>query len=291
MQVVFHLGAHATDEDRLIKSLLRDGDALSRADIAVPAPNRYRMVLRDALVALRGRPADAALQETILDAATDQDQLRRIVFSHEFFLGIPSRVITPRGFYAQAPAKIAPLANLFPEAEVEFHLALVNPAVLIPGLIARIEGADYHGTMAGQDPLSLRWAPVVRRMIEPAAGRRFVIWCHEDTPLIWPEVLRAVSGLTGAKALAGDLAILSTILPPRALDRLRGFLASRRPQSVAQRRRIYAAFLEKFALPDRIEIETPLPGWTEDLVARISAQYDADVAEIAALPGVEFIAP
>lgn len=291
MQVAFHLGAHSTDEDRLVKTLLRNRDVLTAADVAVPSPMRYRMVLRDALVALKGHPADHATQETVLDAVTEQDNLRRIVFSHEFFLGIPQRVISEDGFYAMAPAKLAPLANLFPQAETEFHMALMNPAALIPALIARVEGATPETMLSGHDPRSLRWGPVVRAMVKAAAGRRFVIWCHEDTPLIWPEVLRSLAGLPTDQLLSGDFTILATIMAPEGLERLKTYLASHPPQSVTQRRRIVAAFLEKFALPESLEQEIALPGWTEALVEEITAAYDADVAEIAAMLGVEFITP
>lgn len=291
MQVAFHLGAHSTDEDRLVKTLLRNNDVLTAADIAVPSPMRYRMVLRDALVALKGHPADHATQETVLDAVTEQDNLRRIVFSHEFFLGIPQRVISEDGFYGHAAAKLQPLTNLFPEAETEFHMALVNPAVLIPALIGRIEGASAESVLSGHDPRALRWAPVVRAMVRAAAGRRFVIWCHEDTPLIWPEVLRNLAGLPADQLLAGDFTILAMIMSPEGLERLKTYLASHPPQSVARRRRIVTAFLDKFALPERLETEIALPGWTEALVDDITAAYDADVAEIAAMPGVAFITP
>lgn len=291
MQVAFHLGAHSTDEDRLVKTLLRNRDMLTAADIAVPSPMRYRMVLRDALVALQGHPADQATQETVLDAVTEQDNLRRIVFSHEFFLGIPQRVITADGFYAMASDKLAPLANLFPQAETEFYLALVNPAALIPALVDRIDGATSETILSGHDLRDMRWAPVVRAMVRAAAGRRFVIWCHEDTPLIWPEVLRSLAGLPEDQLLTGDFTILATIMTPEGLERLKTYLASHPPKSVAQRRKVVAAFLDKFAMPERLEAEIGLPGWTEALVDEISAAYDADVAEIAALPGVEFITP
>ena len=38
MQVVFHIGAPCTDDDRLIKSLLRNREALARDGIAIPTP-------------------------------------------------------------------------------------------------------------------------------------------------------------------------------------------------------------------------------------------------------------
>ena len=47
MQVVFHIGAPCTDDDRLIKSLLRNREALARDGIAIPTPAQYRGVISD----------------------------------------------------------------------------------------------------------------------------------------------------------------------------------------------------------------------------------------------------
>ena len=44
-------------------------------------------------------------------------------------------------------------------------------------------------------------------------------------------------------------------------------------------------------MPEQIEVELNLPGWDQALVDRITAAYDRDIAEIAALPGIEFITP
>ncbi len=291
MQVVFHLGAHSTDEDRLIRTLADNPDVLAAGHIAVPAPNRYRLVLRDALLALRGDPADQATQDTILAACTDDDHLHRIVFSHDFFLCVPARVISDRGFYTMAGGKLAPLANLFPQAAVEFHMALINPATLIPALEARQKGVDYEKMMCGRDPRDLRWAPVVRKMVEAAEGRPLVIWCNEDLPLIWPEVLRRMGGIAPEVALAGEDALIAQIMSREGLIRLRSYFKSHPPQSITQRRKVVSAFLGKFARPETLEVEIALPGWTEALIEEITAAYEEDVAEIAAMEGVEFIAP
>ncbi len=291
MRVVFHIGAHSTDEDRIARVLRRNAAQLDRAGVVVPWPARFANVLRDTLVSLRGKPATAEMQETLLDALTDQDEVKRLVFSHEMFMCIPSRVITPEGFYAMVPAKIAPLAQLWPQAETEFHLALVNPATLIPALLGRVKDATYQNLMHGHDPRDLRWAPLVRQIREAAGGRRLVIWCHEDTPLIWPEVVRAVGGLEDVAELDGDLAIAHSVMQPEGFERMRAYLSSHPPKSVAQRRKIVGAFFEKFADPAQMEVEAALPGWDAALIDEITDAYDADVAEIAAMEGVEFIAP
>ena len=59
MRVVFHIGAHSTDEDRIARVLRRNAAQLDRAGVVVPWPARFANVLRDTLVSLRGKPASA----------------------------------------------------------------------------------------------------------------------------------------------------------------------------------------------------------------------------------------
>lgn len=291
MKVVFHLGAHSTDEDRIVSVLAGNSKVMEQYKTAVPAPRRYRMVLRDALMSLHGEPAPIEMQDAIIEASTDAPEIERIVFSHEFFLCVPERVITRQGFYTMAASKLDPLANLFPEDETEFHLALINPATLIPQLVRRLPKRSYDEILEGHDPRDLRWEPVIRDMVEAAGGRRLVIWCNEDMPMIWPEVLRSVGGLPEDQRLKGDLILLGQIMRKEGVERLRSYFTEHPPKSALQRRKVISVFLDKYALPEAIEVDAPLPGWTEELVAEITAQYDADVASIARLPGVEFIAP
>lgn len=57
MQIILHTGAHFTEEERLIKCLLRNQEEFSRRGIAVPGPGRYKKLLKDTLNALRDGPA------------------------------------------------------------------------------------------------------------------------------------------------------------------------------------------------------------------------------------------
>ena len=74
------------------------------------------------------------------------------------------------------------------------------------------------------------------------------------------------------------------------MSRLRSYLDGHPMASVAQRRKIVSAFLDKFALPERIQIEMEMPGWTDDTVAELSQLYDEDVARIISLGDITFIA-
>lgn len=290
MQVVFHLGAHCTDEDRLVKSLGKNRAALAASGIIVPVPWRYRPVFREMQAVLRGQPARPEMQETLLDAVMDEDRAERLVFSNELFLCVPQRVVSDDGFYSIAHRKFRALANIFPGSDCEFHLCLRNPATLIPALIERGQNLTYEGLMNGRNPLSLRWSEVIARCLAENPGVRLVVWCNEDTPLIWPDVLRRVAGVGAEVELDGELDMVATILRPEGTLKLKSALAAA-GATRSERRRILEELLAEFVKPDALEMDIALPGWTEEIVEAMTENYEADLADIAGMAGVEFLTP
>lgn len=291
MQIAFHLGVHGTDEHRLVRALLKNRGTLGPQGIAVPSPRSYRQLLPKVAKTLRGAPAEPEVREIILDAIGEDGPFERLVFSAENLLCFPVNAIGSDGLYPTAPARIAAYANLFPDAGVEFFLALKNPATLIPALLDRATESSYETLMRGLSPISLRWTPLIRRILRQMPEIALTIWCAEDLPLLWPEVLRALAGVPEEEALEGDYDLLATLMTEAGLADLKGFFARHAPRRPAQRRRATAAFLQKFARPEELEMEITVPGWTEALVAAMTEAYDADCAEIAALPGVTFLWP
>ncbi|MEZ5778497.1 MAG: hypothetical protein R3E44_09050 [Paracoccaceae bacterium] len=297
MQIAYHLGAHGTDEDRLVRGLMRNRGYLAERGIAVPAPRLYRQILPKIARSLRGSPAGLDAQQVVLDAVLEDDpaageqKTARIVFSNENLVCFPVQVITQDGFYTHLSNRVVAYSNLFPHEENEFFLGLRGPATLIPALIQKSNAGTYEAIMSGRDPLSLRWSAAIRRIYAAAPGTRLTVWCDEDTPLIWPEVVRAVAGLGADDPLDTDFDVLSMIMTTEGLQKLKDFVTAHPPRSAAERRRIVTAFLDKYAAADELELDVPLPGWTDDLVQDLSETYQQDCAEIAAIPGVRFITP
>ena len=291
MQIAYHLGVHGTDEDRLVRTLVKNRGTLAARGIAVPSPRAYRQLLPKVAKTLRGGPAGPDTQQVILDALGEDGALDRLVFSHDNLLSFPLNAIGADGLYPTAPARIAAYANLFPEAGAEFFLALKNPATLVPALLDRAAEASYDMIMSGSPPASLRWAPVIRRIVAQVPGIALTLWCAEDLPLLWPEVIRAIAGVGPEEALEGDHDLIATLMTDEGLAALKASVETQGPRSAAERRRETAGFLERHALPEALEVEIALPGWTGALVAAMTEAYDEDCAEIAALPGVTFLVP
>jgi len=290
MRIVYHLGAHCTDEDRLVRCLLKNRAVLAEQGIVVPSPTRYRQLLRDMAVQLQGRTASEETRALILEQITDGTAADRLILSWDSFLSFPAWAVHG-GLYAFAGERLRAFTRIFPGIAAEFHLALRNPATFLPALNARVRARGHEDVMAGLDPFALRWSDALRQILAHNPGVALTVWMDEETPLVWPEALQAVAGHAPDTALVDADEVLAMIMSKIGLARMRAYLAEHPPQSVAQRRRIVTAFLEKFARPERTEQEIDLPGWTGDMVDDLTRAYLADVAQIRRLPGVTLIEP
>ena len=291
MQVAFHLGAHCTDDDRLRQALVRSRDVLERHGVEVPGPGPYRTLLREAADRSDGRPAPAETTLAILKAACKDVVPSRLVLSNENFLANVPGVFSGGVWYENAGRRAAGLAASFPEATVELFLGIRNPATALPVLNRRADDRDYATLMHGTDATTLRWSDLVARLRDGVPNARLTVWCNEDTPLIWAELLRRLAGLDGSVRLAGEDDLLEEVMAPEGLSRYRAYVAKHPPASEAQRRRVITAFLDKFALPDAIEEDADVPGWTEETVETLTAIYDEDVWRISRMEGVELVQP
>lgn len=292
MDIALHLGVHCTDDERIFRALMKNRDRLAAAGTALPVTRSYRQMLPKLVRSLRGAPAGADAQEMVRDALGVDDSTRRLILSHENLACFPVQAVGPNGLYPQLHLRLAALANIFPTERCTFFVALRNPATLLPDLLERGNVTTYEELMADTDPRDLRWGPVLRALLSAVPDAGLVFWCNEDTPLIWPDLLRRIASDSDPAPLEGAEDMLALLLTEAGFGRYREFVTSREaPLTPSQQQRVAAAFLRKFAKPEEMELAVDLPGWSETLIAQITEDYDADVAEIAALPGVTFLMP
>lgn len=291
MRMVFHIGVHGTDDDRLLKTLQGNQEWLLDNGTEIVPPSRHAGLFEQALMPLKGGPASVEMEEVILDALLTTDDPQRVIFSTPTFMGAVGRIVGRDGLYPQIGNRVASLANLFPKYDSEFFAAIRNPATLLSDMLPKFTTGDYEELMQGRHPLELRWRDAALRLVQAAQGRRVVIWCHEDVPLIWPEVIRLIGDMSPEAPLKGGLLYMDQLLDREGKAKLRDRISSRDHLTISDRRAICAQMLKEHATQDALDQKIDLPGWTQDLVDEVTENYYRDVAEIAALPGVEFILP
>jgi hypothetical protein len=288
VDIAIHLGAHCTDEDRLLRTLLSEGDRLKRDGVAVPPPGKSRPALRKALQR-QGKDMLGGSNPGLMRELTEGTEPTRIALSYEGFLGTYATVLSGNVMYPEAASRAGLLRDLFPGHQVHFFLGIRNPATFIPALFEASTVDDFDRFLAGHDLSAMTWSRVVRQLRDGLPDVPLTVWCNEDLPLIWPDILRAVTGRDMPHR--GDRVILEEIMSQSGFLRLEGYLRDNPPASLSTWRRIVTAFLKKYARPEKIEEEIDLPGWTEDVIASLSIQYDEDVARLAGMGDVTFLRP
>lgn len=291
MQIIVHTGAHFTDDDRLIKCLLRNKDDFSKHGVAVPGPGRYRTLLRQTLSSLRNAPPQNNAREVLLDAILDHEVADRVLLSNPQFFGMAKAAVRGDRLYPAAGERINGLARLFPGDQIEMFMGICNPATFLPQVLKRSEEDSIHALLGGTDPRHLRWSDMIAEVREAAPDVPVTVWCNEDTPLIWAEIIREMAGLDHGEKIQGGFDLLREIMSPEGMKRFRAYLHEHPAMTEMHKRRVMAAFLDKFALDEVIEEEIDIPGWTADLVDEITELYEEDVFRLQRIPGVQFISP
>lgn len=291
MQLVFHVGTHNTDEDRIIKCLLKNRGEFAKEGVDVPAPGKYRKLLHQIMLAMsESAPAEDA-RDTLLDAIIEGDAGERLLLSNENFFCVPNMALRGGQFYDRGHERVSYLSQLFEGDEIDLFMGICNPATFLPAQFARTKFEDFADMTFGADPRDLRWSDLVYRIRESNPNVNLTVWCNEDTPLIWAQIIREMAGLNPTQKIKGGFDLISEIMSAEGMKRFRAYLADHPTMNEMQKRRVISAFLDKFAREEMIEEELDLPGWTEEMVEELSEIYDEDVFEISRIPGVNFIAP
>ena len=151
MQLVLHAGAHFTEEDRLLRCLLRNSEGFSKRGVSVPGPGKYRTLLKETMAALNDAAPAPDARDVLFDLILDEEDADRVILSHMFLFGAPCASVRSGMIYEAAPRRIAQLASLFAHDDVELCLALRNPGTFLPALFANAPQDDMNSFLRGAD--------------------------------------------------------------------------------------------------------------------------------------------
>jgi len=291
MQVVLHAGAHMTDEDRLVKCLGDNSAMLSDRGTAIPHPATYRKLIRDTLQEAQHGGLSPDAGEVLLDSILEDDTADRVILSNPGLFGTPKMAASSGVFYGAANLRLKTLGQIFHKDQLELFIAIRDPATFLPAIYRDTPFNTFEDFLRGSDPIAFRWSELIGRIRTSCPDLPITVWCNEDTPLIWAEVIRELAALDPTTGFEGEFALLSDIMTETGMKRFHTYLASHPGMNETQKRRVIAAFLDKFADEDAIEEELDVPGWTDDFIDQLSTIYDDDLAETQRIPAVNLITP
>jgi hypothetical protein len=293
MQLVLHTGLHETDSDRLFKTLLRNREALRGEGIAIPGPGKYRQLISEMLNTLGDAPPAPDTREILLDSILDDatGHVDRLILSHEHLFSVPKIAFQGGAIYRKAEQRLRTLRNIFTQDSFEVFIGLRNPASFLPALLKATPHGDIAQLLHGLDPAQIRWSDLIARITAALPGVPVTVWCDEDSPLIWGELIREFAGVEPTYPIIGAYSRMADITSQEGMTRFRAYLAEKPELTEVQIRRVMVAFLDKYADASKVDDVFDLPGWDAHLVQDLTEQYEEDLFDLGRIPGVTLIAP
>jgi hypothetical protein len=211
--------------------------------------------------------------------------------SNTNFTCIPNRIFDNGMQYSQAELKLRGLMRLPPKDELDIYLALRGPVTFLPDAYRRSKADNFAAFMQGRDPHSVLCSDLVHRIRRVAPHATLTVWCNEDTPLIWAELVREIAGLDRDVRITGGFDLLASIITKEGMNRFLSYMKAHPPKTNTQKRHVNAAFLDKYGIMEQVEEVVDLARH-DRRGYRVSVRaYESDVQRIAQMPDVTFIMP
>ena len=132
---------------------------------------------------------------------------------------------------------------------------------------------------------------MIARIRRAAPNAQLTVWCNEDTPLIWEQLIRLQTGLAPNVPVTGQYDLLAQIVTPEGMEAFTQAKAQAAQKSNGALQNLIADVMEEFAVPEQVEDAIDWPELDADTVAALTAAYEDDLEVIAQMEGVTLILP
>ncbi|WP_368484112.1 hypothetical protein [Phaeobacter sp. HF9A] len=274
-----------------MKALLRNKEDFLARGTAVPGPAKYRTLLKDCMAATQtGEPSEDS-RDLLWDAILEEETAKRVILSNPHFFGSQRDALEGQRLYPEAEDRILSLKALFPDDQIHLFLAIRSPAGFLPKLLEKAGAGRRNAVLSETNPQDLRWSALISRITTAIPDIAITLWCYEDLPLIWAQVLREFGNLDEDSKVKGGLDMLADVMSAEGMRRLRHYMHQHPELTEAHKKRVFTAFLDKYAQEDQLEEDLDIADWTPAFIDQIDAAYDADVYQLGQTPGVKLLCP
>ena len=196
MQLAILAGVHTTSFSLLQQCVELNSRQYLRNGTFVTKYSGYKHYLSDAL--------DQQLEESggvefdwtaILGSETSVRYKYRTIISSEGFFGAPRLAARGARFYHRASDRVGALVQFVPDADIELIVLVRNPATFLPALFDKTSVATFKRFIGDADPREYSWYKMFSELSENYKNINFSVFCYEELPLIWGELLRAIGSL------------------------------------------------------------------------------------------------
>ncbi|NOC94284.1 hypothetical protein GS610_20380 [Ruegeria sp. HKCCD6228] len=289
MQVAIHAGVAFSDEGLVMSSLGANRSVLAKYRTAVLGPRRSRLFVKVMSDSILQGVSDADARNRLSELVAGNQNLDRVVVSSDKFFGPRRTALQDGQIYPFAGNRTAHTDTLLDGVQVQVFAGLVNPGVFIPKILASIHEDHRRDILASTDLSCLSWLGMIEDLRDLAPQVQLTLWEHENSPLIWGDIIRAIAGLPDEAVLHEEFAFLSSLLTEAGQRHVLDIVRKGDAIDHGRRREEMANILDEYARPEQIEEELDLPGWNSDIVEAFTELYEQDLATIRSMPDVHVL--
>ena len=293
MDILLHAGAHPTDNDTLMVSMNNNKPALDRCQVAVPDPVLYRRSLRQAMRQIEGAQFTDELRDMLYDSICgDQppDTLA-MVLSVPMLFAPPAQTVAQGVFFPQAVEKLRSAVEVFKNDRIKLFFAIRNPATYLAALMKTCDSNNLSAVTGGSAPETLRWSELFLRLQAHFMDMEITVWCYEDSPFVWQDVIRAVGQVPPNIAIKDTYCLYLHLLSDVGQARFVAYMNKNTNLSAEKKREVMFAFAEKFGRPEIMDQDVSITGLAQEEVDFLTDLYEDDLAKITEIPNVRLIFP
>ncbi|MGV6802716.1 MAG: hypothetical protein ACWA49_00820 [Ruegeria sp.] len=273
----------------MLKSLQTNAKILSEHGVSLLGPRRFRQVFKSPLNALSKGPVPASSIDNMRSLVPAESPNGRVVMTCADFVGERQSAIQDGQFYPEAGHRLAFLDEVYDANTVELYIGIRNPGSFIPKVLMSLPEPHRQDIIRTTDLSCLSWVTLVEDIRDLAPDVSVTLWANEDTPLIWGDVVRSLCAFEPDVPLVDEFSLLSSLVSDdgkQEISALTGQASSMDRPTLQDR---LSEIFEEFALPEEIEEEMELPGWSLDIFDAFSELYAQDLARLKTMPGVRFL--
>ncbi|NOD62071.1 MULTISPECIES: hypothetical protein [unclassified Ruegeria] len=289
MQVIIHAGAAFADEGHILSSLVANRQMLAEMKTAPMGPRMSRQFVKIMSDALIHGTSIEETRDSLAPLFPQDVNLERVILSSDKFFG-PRRTALQHGqIYPFAGRRTAFTETLLEGAQLELFIGLVNPGLFIPKTLMSIHEDHRRDILASTDLSCLSWLSMIEDLRELAPQFKLTVWENENLPLIWGDIIRAMTGLPIETLLPDEYSFLSSLLTDAGQRQVQEILGRRTPLDLQGQREELAQVLEDQARPEQVEEELDLPGWNTDIFDAFTELYAQDMAAIRTMSDIRVL--
>ncbi|MBW6419321.1 hypothetical protein [Celeribacter sp. PS-C1] len=291
-RVTLHIGVHFATTQDLQRSVSANHAQLKKHGVHVPAPRHAWRVISKMLETLDGLPPIAAEEAQVRSALLGTSEAQHLFLADARWAAPLRESVDGEILYPGIGDRVAAVAELFSEAELQISLALINPAIFLHNSFASGTAPRLLSTFVDQvAPESLRWRDTVAALRAAVPDVPLLIWAEEDAPLIWPTVMRHLFHLPPEVPVAGRILPLKPLLSQEGFEQLKSSLTSHPPETPVQYEHVIMAFMEKYGREEALSPHCDIPGWDAEDIDILTAHYEEDLEALAQEEGITLLQP